>query len=69
MAPRRSRLRGRPFPRLSVVLRIELVKLPPVSTDVPTPETGEGGPEHLLKAVQRELAARGATMSGRRTVS
>jgi len=39
--------------------RIELVKLPPVSTDVPTPETGEGGPEHLLKAVQRELAARG----------
>jgi peptidoglycan hydrolase-like protein with peptidoglycan-binding domain len=38
---------------------IELVKLPPVSTDVPTPETGEGGPEHLLKAVQRELAARG----------
>src|SRR4029079_16301398 len=37
----------------------ERVKLPPVSTDVPTPETGEGGPEHLLKAVQRELAARG----------
>ena len=35
------------------------MKLPPVSTDVPTPETGEGGPEHLLKAVQRELAARG----------
>jgi peptidoglycan hydrolase-like protein with peptidoglycan-binding domain len=38
---------------------IELVKLPPVRTDVPAPETGEGGPEHLLKAVQRELAARG----------
>ncbi len=36
-----------------------MVKLPPVSTDLPTSETGEGGPEHLLKAVQRELAARG----------
>lgn len=39
--------------------RIEVVKLPPVSTDLPASETGEGGPEHLLKAVQRELAARG----------
>jgi peptidoglycan hydrolase-like protein with peptidoglycan-binding domain len=38
---------------------IEVVKLPPVSTDLPAPETGEGGAEHLLKAVQRELAARG----------
>jgi peptidoglycan hydrolase-like protein with peptidoglycan-binding domain len=38
---------------------IEVVKLPPVSTDLPASETGEGGPEHLLKAVQRELAARG----------
>lgn len=38
---------------------IELVKLPPVSTDLPVPETGEGGAEHLIKAVQRELAARG----------
>ena len=35
------------------------MKLPPVSTDLPAPETGEGGAEHLLKAVQRELAARG----------
>lgn len=38
---------------------IEVVKLPPVSTDLPAPEIGEGGGEHLLKAVQRELAARG----------
>jgi len=37
---------------------IEVVKLPPVSTDLPAPET-DSGPEHLLKAVQRELAARG----------
>ncbi len=39
---------------------IEVVKLPPVSTDLPPlQETEEGGAELLLRAVQRELAARG----------
>ena len=35
------------------------MKLPPVSTDLPPIEAEEGGPELLVKAVQRELAARG----------
>jgi peptidoglycan hydrolase-like protein with peptidoglycan-binding domain len=39
---------------------VEVAKLPPpVSTDLPSPQVEEGGPEPLLKAVQRELAARG----------
>jgi peptidoglycan hydrolase-like protein with peptidoglycan-binding domain len=39
---------------------VEVAKLPPpVSTDLPSPQAEEGGPEPLLKAVQRELAARG----------
>lgn len=38
---------------------VEVVKLPPVSTDIPPLETAEGGSELLVKAVQRELAARG----------
>jgi peptidoglycan hydrolase-like protein with peptidoglycan-binding domain len=38
---------------------IEIVKLPPVSTDLPPLEAGEGGAELLVKAVQRELATRG----------
>ena len=50
---------GQPVPVPERRPAIELVKLPPVSTDLPAPETGEGGAEHLLKAVQRELAARG----------
>jgi peptidoglycan hydrolase-like protein with peptidoglycan-binding domain len=38
----------------------EVVKLPPpVSTDLPPIQVEEGGPEATLKAVQRELAARG----------
>jgi peptidoglycan hydrolase-like protein with peptidoglycan-binding domain len=38
----------------------EVAKLPPpVSTDLPSIEVEEGGPEATLKAVQRELAARG----------
>jgi peptidoglycan hydrolase-like protein with peptidoglycan-binding domain len=38
----------------------EVVKLPrPVSTDLPPIQVEEGGPEAMLKAVQRELAARG----------
>jgi len=37
---------------------VEVAKLPPpVSTDLPSPQVEEGGPEPLLKAVQRELAA------------
>jgi peptidoglycan hydrolase-like protein with peptidoglycan-binding domain len=35
------------------------VKLPPVSTDLPPLEVAEGTPTLLVKAVQRELSARG----------
>jgi len=38
---------------------VEVAKLPPVSTDLPPLEVEEGTPQLLLKAVQRELAARG----------
>ena len=38
---------------------VEVVTLPPVSTDLPALEAGEEGAELLLKAVQRELASRG----------
>jgi peptidoglycan hydrolase-like protein with peptidoglycan-binding domain len=38
---------------------VEVVKLPPVSTDLPPLEAGEGGKQLLVRAVQRELAARG----------
>ena len=38
---------------------VEVVTLPPVSTDLPALEAGEGRAELLLKAVQRELASRG----------
>jgi peptidoglycan hydrolase-like protein with peptidoglycan-binding domain len=50
---------GQPVPVPERRPAVELVKLPPVRTDVPTPERGEGGADHLIKAVQRELAARG----------
>ena len=38
---------------------IEVIKLPPVSTDLPPLEAEEGGPQLLVRAVQRELATRG----------
>jgi len=38
---------------------VEVLKLPPVSTDLPPLEAGEGGAQLLVRAVQRELAARG----------
>lgn len=38
---------------------VELVKLPPVSTDLPPLEPEEGAPQLLVRAVQRELATRG----------
>jgi peptidoglycan hydrolase-like protein with peptidoglycan-binding domain len=38
---------------------VEVAKLPPVSTDLPPLEVEEGSPQLLLRAVQRELAARG----------
>ena len=38
---------------------VELVKLPPVSTDLPPLEDEEDGPQLVVRAVQRELAARG----------
>ena len=38
---------------------VEVVKLPPVSTDLPPLEAEEGGAQLLVRAVQRELATRG----------
>jgi peptidoglycan hydrolase-like protein with peptidoglycan-binding domain len=38
---------------------VEMAKLPPVSTDIPPMELEEGGSHLLVRAVQRELAARG----------
>lgn len=40
---------------------VETAKLPPVSTDLPSPppEVENGAPELLIKAVQRELSTRG----------
>jgi peptidoglycan hydrolase-like protein with peptidoglycan-binding domain len=38
---------------------IEVVKLPPVSTDLPPLQADTGGAQLLVKAVQRELATRG----------
>jgi peptidoglycan hydrolase-like protein with peptidoglycan-binding domain len=38
---------------------VEVAKLPPVSTDLPHLELEEGGPRLVVRAVQRELAARG----------
>lgn len=40
---------------------VETAKLPPVSTDLPSPppEAEDGAPELLVKAVQRELSTRG----------
>jgi peptidoglycan hydrolase-like protein with peptidoglycan-binding domain len=38
---------------------VEAAKLPPVSTDLPPLDVEEGGPQLLVRAVQRELAARG----------
>src|SRR5215475_6813399 len=49
---------GREVVAPSASQKIEVVKLPPVKTDVPVAEA-DGSPGHLLKAVQRELAARG----------
>jgi peptidoglycan hydrolase-like protein with peptidoglycan-binding domain len=38
---------------------IEVIKLPPVSTDLPPLEVEAGGTQLLVRAVQRELATRG----------
>lgn len=38
---------------------VELTTLPPVSTDLPPLEPEQGGPQLVVRAVQRELAARG----------
>jgi peptidoglycan hydrolase-like protein with peptidoglycan-binding domain len=38
---------------------VEIVTLPPVSTDLPPLEPEEGGSQLVVRAVQRELAARG----------
>lgn len=38
---------------------VDAAKLPPVSTDLPPIEVEEGGPQLVVRAVQRELAARG----------
>lgn len=46
-----------PRPEAPVSSSVEM--LPPVSTDLPPLELGEGGPQLVVRAVQRELAARG----------
>jgi peptidoglycan hydrolase-like protein with peptidoglycan-binding domain len=38
---------------------VEMKTLPPVSTDLPPLDPGQGGPQLVVRAVQRELAARG----------
>jgi peptidoglycan hydrolase-like protein with peptidoglycan-binding domain len=38
---------------------VEVAKLPPVSTDLPQTAPQQGGPTLIVRAVQRELAARG----------
>jgi peptidoglycan hydrolase-like protein with peptidoglycan-binding domain len=38
---------------------VEMATLPPVSTDLPPLEPEQGGPQLVVRAVQRELAARG----------
>jgi peptidoglycan hydrolase-like protein with peptidoglycan-binding domain len=38
---------------------VEMATLPPVSTDLPPLDAKKGGPELVLRAVQRELATRG----------
>jgi peptidoglycan hydrolase-like protein with peptidoglycan-binding domain len=38
---------------------VEIAKLPPVSTDLPPLVVEEGGPQLVVRAVQRELAERG----------
>jgi peptidoglycan hydrolase-like protein with peptidoglycan-binding domain len=38
---------------------VEMATLPPVSTDLPPLDPGQGGPQLVVRAVQRELAARG----------
>ena len=38
---------------------VELATLPPVSTDLPPLDPEQGGPQLVVRAVQRELAARG----------
>ena len=37
---------------------VDMAKLPPASTDLPPLEPGQGGPKLIVRAVQRELAAR-----------
>lgn len=49
---------GRPSAQASPPA-IEVAKLPPVSTDLPPLEPQQGGPTLIVRAVQRELAARG----------
>jgi peptidoglycan hydrolase-like protein with peptidoglycan-binding domain len=48
-----------PPPEAPVSSSVEMATLPPVSTDLPPLELGEGGPQLVVRAVQRELAARG----------
>lgn len=47
-----------PRPEAPVSSSVEMATLPRVSTDLP-PLEGEGGPQLVVRAVQRELAARG----------
>jgi peptidoglycan hydrolase-like protein with peptidoglycan-binding domain len=46
-------------PRQEAPSSVEMATLPPVSTDLPSLELEEGGPQLVVRAVQRELATRG----------
>jgi peptidoglycan hydrolase-like protein with peptidoglycan-binding domain len=48
-----------PLQETPVSPSVEMATLPPVSTDLPPLEPEQGGPQLVVRAVQRELAARG----------
>jgi peptidoglycan hydrolase-like protein with peptidoglycan-binding domain len=49
---------AKPIPRAGGT-PVEPAKIPPVKTDLPPLEVEEGGPQLVVRAVQRELAVRG----------
>jgi peptidoglycan hydrolase-like protein with peptidoglycan-binding domain len=50
---------GQDVPVQTSAARVEAAKLPPVSTNLPPMEVEEGSPQLVVRAVQRELKARG----------
>jgi peptidoglycan hydrolase-like protein with peptidoglycan-binding domain len=53
----------KPIPKVAGA-PVELAKIPPVTTDLPPLELEEGAPQLVVRAVQRELAARGFDVGG-----